>query len=135
MAYRSDTNPLRFVEPNVLANAFLHCEDRKVDKAGCISFMGKKYEVGLLFIGRTVQVVYDPADITEVTIEYEGYEPWKARELVIGERAGKRPTLPEHMQPKPAECSRLLRGAEQEHEERQRTSSTCRVLPNDSEGG
>nr|WP_245975901.1 hypothetical protein [Paenibacillus prosopidis] len=27
----------------------------------------------VLFIGRTVQVVYDPADITEVTIEYEGY--------------------------------------------------------------
>lgn len=117
-AYRSDPNPLRYVEPAVLANAFLHCEDRKVDKAGCISFMGKKYEVGLLFIGRTVQVVYDRADITEVTIEYEGHEPWVARELVIGERSGRRPTLPEHMQPQAAESSRLLRGAEQVHEER-----------------
>lgn len=51
--------------------------------------MNRKYEVGLLFIGRTVEVIYDPADITEITIEYEGHEPWKARELVIGERAGK----------------------------------------------
>src|SRR5665648_709261 len=70
-AYRSDRSPLRFVEPEILANAFLHSEVRKVDKSGCISFMGKKYEVGLLFIGRKVQVVYDPADITELTIEYE----------------------------------------------------------------
>lgn len=117
-AFRSDTKALHFVEPQRLASAFLHCEDRKVDKAGCISFMGKKYEVGILFIGRTVQVVYDPADITEVTIEHEGYTPWRARELIIGERSGKRPTLPDYMQKEPADTSRLLRGAEQKHEQR-----------------
>lgn len=38
-----------------------------------------------------MNVVYDPADITELTIEYEGHESWPVRELVIGERAGKRP--------------------------------------------
>jgi len=117
-AFRGDPHPLRFVEPSVLANAFLHCESRKVDKSGCISFMNKKYEIGLLFIGRTVEVIYDPADITEVTIEYEGHEPWKARELVIGERAGKRPILPEHLQPQPPEASRLLRGAEKQLDQR-----------------
>ncbi|WP_027092669.1 DDE-type integrase/transposase/recombinase [Cohnella thermotolerans] len=117
-AFRSDTKALRFVQPELLADAFLHCEDRKVDKAGCISFMGKKYEVGILFIGRTVQVVYDPMDITEVTIECEGHAPWKARELAIGERSGKRPALPNHLQPEPADASRLLRGAEQKHTER-----------------
>lgn len=117
-AFRNDPHPLRFVEPSVLANAFLHCESRKVDKSGCISFMNRKYEVGLLFIGRTVEVVYDPADITEITIEYEGHEPWQARELVIGERAGKRPALPESLQPKEADASRLLRGAEKRHGQR-----------------
>ena len=91
MAFRSDRKTLRFVEPEVLADAFLHCEERKVDKSGCISFMGKKYEVGLLFIGRTVQVVYDPSDLTELTIEYDGHAPWKVRELVIGERIGEAP--------------------------------------------
>lgn len=119
MAFRSDPQPLRFVTPEALANAFLHAEDRKVDKVGCISFKGKTYEVGLAFIGRTVQVVYDPADITEVTIEYAGHTPWKARELVIGERTGKRPALPARMQPQPAEASRLLRGAEAKHGQRQ----------------
>jgi putative transposase len=117
-AYNSDRKALRFVEPEIVANAFLHSEDRKVDKSGCISFMGKKYEVGLAFIGRTVHVVYDPADITVLTIEYEGHTPWQVQEMIIGERSGKRPTLPEYMQPEPADSSRLLRGAKNKHAER-----------------
>lgn len=117
-AFRSDSKTLRFPEADALANAFLHCEERKVDKAGCISFMGKKYEVGLLFIGRKVQVVYDLADISEVTIEYEGHTPWKARELEIGERAGQRPALPDHLLIQETDHSRLLLGAEQKLEER-----------------
>lgn len=117
-AFRSDAKALRFVEPDLLANAFLHAEDRKVNKAGCITFQNKQYEVGILFVGRTVQVVYDPADVTEVTIMYDGHEPWKAREMIIGERTGKRPELPEHLQGQPADSSRLLRGAERKQTER-----------------
>lgn len=48
-----------------------------MDKSGCISFMDKKYEVGLTFIGRQVDVVYDPSNLEELTIEYEGYSQWK----------------------------------------------------------
>jgi len=50
-AYRSDKKALKFLDPQTVANAFLHCEERKVDKAGCISFQGNKFEVGLSFIG------------------------------------------------------------------------------------
>lgn len=117
-AFRSDKKPLRFVDPDELAQAFLHCETRKVDKSGCISFMDRKYEVGLPFIGCTVDVVFDPADITELTIEYEGHAPWRVRELVIGERAGKRPPLPEHLSAVPAEASRLLTAAEKRNQDR-----------------
>jgi len=117
-AFRSDKKALRFIDPNKLANAFLHCETRKVDKSGCISFMDQKYEVGLSFIGRQVDVVYDPADLEELTIEYEGFSPWRAKRLVIGERSGKRPTLPSHLQSLEADSSRLLKAAEQKHQER-----------------
>lgn len=110
-AYRSDRKALKFLNPEIVGNAFLHSEERKVDKAGCISFNGRKYEAGLSFIGCKVNVVYDPADITELTIEYEGHKPWKARQLVIGERTGKRPKLPDHMQIKPTDSSRLLTAA------------------------
>jgi len=118
IAYRSDKKALKFLDPDIIANAFLHCEERKVDKAGCISFQGRKYEVGLSFIGCTVDVIYDPADITELTIEYEGHKPWKARQLVIGERTGQRPKLPEHIHPKPTESSRLLTAAAQKNQQR-----------------
>lgn len=118
-AYRSDRKALRFIDPDTLANAFLHCETRKVDKSGCISFMDQKYEVGLSFIGRQVDVVYDPSDLEELTIEYEGYSPWKVRKLVIGERTGKRPEMPSHLRTEQAESSRLLKAAEQKYQERQ----------------
>jgi putative transposase len=122
-AFRSDRKALRFIEPELLSTAFLHCETRKVDKSGCISFMDHKYEVGISFIGRQVDVVYDPSDIQELTIEFEGYTPWKARKLVIGERAGKRPSLPSHLQAHEADASRLLKAAEQKYQERQTEQS------------
>lgn len=117
-AFQNDKKALRFVEPDVLADAFLHCEARKVDKSGCISFANRKYEVGLNFIGCTVDVIFDPSDISELTIEYDGHTPWKVRELVIGERAGKRPPLPDHMQPAATDSSRLLDAAEEQHRQR-----------------
>jgi len=89
-----------------------------VDKAGCISFEGKKYEVGLHFIGSKIDVIYDPADTSTLTIEYEGHQVVKAKPLVIGELSGKRPKLPEHLLPKPAESSRLLNAAAKKNQER-----------------
>jgi len=117
-AYQADRKALRFVEPEVVADAFLHAETRKVDKSGCISFLDKKYEVGLSFIGHKVEVIYDPADVTELTIEYEGHKPWTVKQLVIGERAGTRPKLPEHMATQPTDSSRLLDAAAKKHQER-----------------
>ncbi|MDW7652055.1 MAG: DDE-type integrase/transposase/recombinase [Bacillota bacterium] len=117
-AYRSGKKALKFLDPETIANAFLHCEERKVDKAGCISFQGEKYEVGLPFVGCKVDVVYDPADISQLTIEYQGHPPWTAKRLVIGEKSGPRPKLPPHMQKQPAEASRLLAAAEKQNEQR-----------------
>ena len=58
--------------------------------------------------------------IGDLTIEYEGHSPWKVHELVIGERVGKRPPLPEHMQKAPAESSRLLAAAGEKNLQRQK---------------
>ena len=80
--------------------------------------MDHKYEVGLTFIGRQVDVVYDPLNIDELTIEFEDHTPWKAKKLVIGERAGKRPALPAHLQVQSVESSRLLKAAERKNQER-----------------
>lgn len=111
LAFRSDGKAIKFLDADTITNAFLHCEERMVDKAGCISFEGKKYEVGLNFVGFKVDVVFDPADTSELTIEFTGHKPWKVKELSIGERSGERPKLPEHMTAKPASSSRLLTAA------------------------
>jgi hypothetical protein len=124
-AFRSDDKALRFVSTEELAQAFSHCETRKLDKSGCISFMGKKYEVGLSFVGCRVDVVYDPSDITEVTIEYGGHRPWTARELVIGEHAGKRPTMPNHLGQQSVEHSRLLDAATEQYAARKDVQKTA----------
>lgn len=118
--YRGDKKALKFLSPETIRSAFLHCEERKVDKAGCISFQGEKYEVGLNFIGCKVDVVYDPADTNLLTIEYEDHPPWTAKRLVIGEKTGPRPALPPHLLPQPAETSRLLDAAKKQNEEREK---------------
>lgn len=138
VAFRSDPKPLRMIEESILADAFLHSELRKVDKSGCISFMGKKYEVGLSFIGHKVEVVYDPRDITTITIEYENHEPWQVKELVIGEWAGQRPPLPATMEAVQAVESRLLNGAQkrnQARKERQAHATSFQKVQEEAQRG
>ena len=131
-AYRSDPAPLRLLDPALIADAFLHCEERKVDKVGCVSFGGKKYEVGLPFLGCTVQIIYDPADTSIVSVEAPGHEVWTAKPLQIGERCGPRPSLPPQLRKEPPERSRLLSAAVIRHEARRedaRPAVSYRGLP------
>lgn len=108
-AYRSSNAPLRFMPSETIALAFMHCEQRKVDKAGCISFGGKKYEAGVLFAGKTVDVMYDPADTETLTIEHkETGACVMAKELKIGIHTGPRPKLPRSMTLAFTDTSRLL---------------------------
>ena len=90
-AFRGDSEPLRWVDIETLTAAFQRVDTRRVDKAGCISFRNTRYEVGVLWVGQTVQVVYDPADVSELTIEVANHAPWTARPLEMGEYAGRRP--------------------------------------------
>lgn len=91
VAFKSDSVPMRFISTDLLARAFLHCESRKADKSGCISFKGKSYDLSVRFAGRTVDVCYDPADISVVTIECPDCEPFQVSERKIGEHVAPRP--------------------------------------------
>ena len=126
-AYQTDPHELRLLSADSVADAFLSCEQRKVDKGGCISFCGRKYEVelGLSMIYRRVDVVYDPADISTVTIECEGFPPCTARPLVIASHSAKRPTLPERFEKREPSSSRLLDAAQRRNEEREKIRRTA----------
>ena len=117
--YKQSSTPLRFADPETVAEAFLHCETRKVDKSGCISFAGKKYETALPLVGATVNVIYDPADTRLLTVEHPptGYKD-AAKELKISAHAGPRPKLPNGMTPAGTQTSRLLDAKERAFKER-----------------
>ena len=118
LAYKSSKSPLRFVEADTIASAFMRVERRKVDKSGCISFGGKKYEVSALLVGRTVDVAYDPNNLQTLTVEYDG-DSWRVKELQIGEHTGPRSKLPKSMSPVVPQTSRVLDEKEKQHAKRQ----------------
>lgn len=126
-AYESDTHDIHFLSADLIADAFLTCEQRKVDKGGCISFNGMKYEVelGLSMIYKKVDVIYDPADISVLTIECEGFPSCRAVPLVVRSHAARKPKLPEHFEKTEPSTSRLLDAAEKKNAQRQTVRRTA----------
>jgi len=110
VAFKTDKRPLKFIDMRTLKEAFLHTEERKVDKIGCISFEGKRFEVGLQLIGRNVEVHYDPSWTDRVEIHHPDFDPFLAKEQIIGEHCGTRAELPERMTALSPKGSRLLDG-------------------------
>ena len=117
-AYRSSTAALRFTTAEKIASAFRRVERRKVDKSGCISFRGKKYEVGVLFIGRTISISYDPNDPETLDAEPEHGEIFRINKLTIGPNTGPRPKLPKTLGKIKPETSRLLDAKEKLYDSR-----------------
>jgi len=116
-AYHKSKIPLRFADPNLLAEAFLHSDSRTVDKSGCISLNKQLYEVSLTLIGREVEVIYDPQDKSEITVKHDptGFIK-RTKKLEIGTWAAPRPKLPDTILPAPAASSRLLDAKEGEYD-------------------
>ena len=82
--------PLTFLDAAVVSEAFLHHEQRKVDKGACISFRGKRYETNPSLIGHTVEISYDPAAPEQITISYQRMDPFTAVPLKIRPYCDKR---------------------------------------------
>ncbi len=115
--FNRDSRPLAYIDVSVVAEAFLHHDERKVDKGACISFRGVRYETKPGLIGHRVQIAYDPMAPETVTVSYPGYEPFTARPVKIGEFCDKNPTLPVEMQGQKPVTSRFLDALERRHEE------------------
>lgn len=137
-AYKTSRVPLRFLPAETVAKAFLRLEQRKVDKSGCISFHGKKYEVGAIYIGRTVDIVYDPADTSVLMVEDKHFNTsFQIKEITVGEHTGPRPKLPEYMTPTKPATSRLLDEKQKRYDNRQLSAKRAISYAqlNKSEGG
>lgn len=61
-------------------------------------------------MGREVEIFYDPSWIDEIEIHHKDFNPFKAKELLIGSHCGSRTELPEGICCVDAKSSRLLDG-------------------------
>lgn len=114
--WNRDSRALKFLDSRVVAEAFLHHEPREIDKSGCLSFDGKKYDVSVSLAGRTVEIAYDPMAPETITVTCEGTEPITARPLAIPEFCDKSPVRPSCMQEDIPETSRFLDGLKKKAE-------------------
>jgi putative transposase len=68
-----------------LREAFLWSEHRQVTKTATVSLHGNTYEVDGALVGRRVELVFDPFDLSELSVRYQGREMGTA----IGHRIGR----------------------------------------------
>lgn len=115
--WNRDTRPLNFIDVHTIAEAFLHHENRRVDKGACIQFRGKQYETKPELIGATVEIAYDPANPEILTISHPGSEPFTAKPLVIRSYCAQASAIPVAMQTEMPKTSRLLDALEKRHKE------------------
>lgn len=112
--FKSDSRPLKFPSAETLKKVFLHSEERNVDKTGCFKLRGKNYEAGMEYIGKKVEIRYDPHFLDEVEVLYPGFQVKRVSQVQIGEFCGtKRPQREAHPRP---ESSRLLEGLKKQAE-------------------
>lgn len=78
-----EDGPLRLVDPLVLQQAFLREAQAKVDKTACISVQGNTYEVEPVLVRCKIEIRYDPFDLRDIQVWYEGKQYANATPLKI----------------------------------------------------
>jgi putative transposase len=82
--FRGDEAPtVRPADPLTLRQAFLFRVQRQVTKTGHVNFQGNRYSVPGYLIGEKVELRYDPFDLADVEIWYNGHYLEQARPLQI----------------------------------------------------
>jgi putative transposase len=79
---RAGARPLP--SPELLHEAFLWSEHRQVTKTATVSLHGNAFEVDAALVGRRVELVFDPFDLTDIEVRFEGRGMGKAVPLRIG---------------------------------------------------
>ena len=70
--------------PVLLREAFLWSTERMVTKTATVSLHGNQYEVDPALVGRKVELVFDPFDLTRIEVRYLHRPFGTATPLVIG---------------------------------------------------
>lgn len=91
-----------FAQPTAqqLHEAFLWQEYRQVRKTATVNLLGNAYCVDPVLVGRRVELVFDPFDLTHIEVRHNGKPMGLATPQVIGRHAHPK-ARPEHVDPDP----------------------------------
>jgi putative transposase len=87
--------------PTLLREAFLWSQERTVTKTATVSLHGNSYEVDPALVGRKVELVFDPFDLTRIEVRYQHRPFGTATPLVIGRHT--HPQAARELPPPPTE--------------------------------
>jgi putative transposase len=79
--------PFPIPSTDALAEAFLWEEQRTVTKTALVSLQGNTYQVDPLLVGRRVELVFDPFDLTRIQVRLRGVPAGMAIPHRIGRHA------------------------------------------------
>jgi putative transposase len=85
--------------PALLREAFLWSQERTVTKTATVSLHSNQYEVDPALVGRKVELVFDPFDLTRIEVRYQHRPMGVAVPLVIGRHT--HPQAKRELQPPP----------------------------------
>jgi putative transposase len=86
IVFAEDSRKLRFATPEELWEAFLWEETRRVDKTGCVKLNGLVFDVGPELVGKHVDLRFDPFDMDEIEVWFNGGKVKTAKELDLSKR-------------------------------------------------
>jgi putative transposase len=66
-------------DPGLPRRAFLWREQRKVTSFATVSFQGNRHEVDAALVGRAIDLLFTPFDLTLIEVEYQGRPMGRAR--------------------------------------------------------
>ncbi len=81
------TAALRYPTPEQLHETFLWSETRTVTKTATVGLFTNTYEVDAALVGRRVELVFDPFDLTRIEVRWSGRPMGQAVPVVIGRHA------------------------------------------------
>lgn len=69
---RFDTTGLVMPDQAQLREAFLWSQTRTVTKTATVSLHGNQYQVDAVLVGRKVELIFDPFDLTDIEVRFDG---------------------------------------------------------------
>ncbi|MDT3446821.1 DDE-type integrase/transposase/recombinase [Pseudofrankia sp. BMG5.37] len=80
----ADPTPIRPASPDQIHEAFLWSATRVVSRTGLVSLHGNRYQVDAHLAGRRVELVFDPFDLTELTVRLGDTDAGTATPFTLG---------------------------------------------------